>query len=122
MEISTCFLARFFFIILLDILGSRNRVVPSSWNKRHKKHARNIAHDKAELQDAGKKALTKACHTQAPLASNAFHTTRQKVHRMEQCTERMTRQRAVARVWVRNVAIVASAKKAKRHREREEKL
>lgn len=31
-----------------------------------------------------------------------------KVHRMEQCTERMTRQR----VWVRNVAIVASAKKA----------
>lgn len=31
--------------------------MPSSpENKRHKKHARNIAHDKAELQDAGKKA------------------------------------------------------------------
>lgn len=40
------------------LVGSRrNRVVPSSpENKRHKKHARNIAHDKAELQDAGKKA------------------------------------------------------------------
>lgn len=71
MEISACFLARFFSFSLL-LVGHPGFEKSSSWNKRHKKHARNIAHDRAELQDAGKKALTKPCHTHTPLHPAPF--------------------------------------------------
>lgn len=54
-----------FLSAFLLLVGHPGFEKSSSWNKRHKKHARNIAHDIAELQDAGKKALTKPCHTHA---------------------------------------------------------